>query len=245
MVLSGMASKSDTNGWPHALAKHRVESRILVVFVAVLAIVFAFAKAASEVLEGDTLAFDRAFILALRQPGNLAVPIGPSWLPEAMADLTALGSITVLTVITALAAGYLIAERKPAIAAFTVAAVGGGALLGSLLKWFYQRARPDIVEQLVGHHSTSFPSGHSMNSAVVYLTLAVLVARTSQDRAVRRYLISVAIALTLSIGFSRVYLGVHWPTDVVAGWGVGGVWAVLCSLVAKSLQSQHKIEEPG
>ena len=118
-------------------------------------------------------------------------------------------------------------------------------MLGALLKWFYARTRPDIVEQLVGHHSASFPSGHSMNSAVVYLTLAVLVARSAQDRAVRRYLISVAIALTLAVGFSRVYLGVHWPTDVVAGWTVGGVWAVLCSLVAKSLQSKRKIEKPS
>jgi undecaprenyl-diphosphatase len=224
---------------------HRVESRILVLFLVLLTAGCVFAKAASEVLEGDTLAVDRAILLGLRTPGNLAVPIGPSWLPEAMTDITALGGTTVLTIITAIAAGYLLAERKPHIATFTVAAVGSGAALGSLLKWIYQRARPDIVEQLVGHHSASFPSGHSMNSAVVYLTLAVLISRSAQDRAVRRYLISVAIALTLSIGFSRVYLGVHWPTDVVAGWGVGGVWAVLCSLVAKSLQSQRKIEKPG
>ena len=239
-----MTTKPAVTKWPAMLAKHRVESRILVLFLVLLVAGCAFAKAASEVLEGDTLAVDRAILLGLRQPDNLAVPIGPSWLPEAMADLTALGSVTVLTIITALAAGYLIAERKPAIAAFTVAAVGSGAALGALLKWTYARARPDIVEQLVGHHSASFPSGHSMNSAVVYLTLAVLVARSSQDPAARRYLISIAIALTLTIGFSRVYLGVHWPTDVAAGWAVGGTWAALCSLVARSLQARHKIEDP-
>jgi len=240
-----MTSETPAAKRPALLAQHRIESRILVLFLVLLVAGCAFAKAASEVLEGDTLAVDRAILLALRTPTNHAIPIGPSWLPEAMVDITSLGSVTVLTVITALAAGYLLAERKPQIAAFTVVAVGSGAMLGALLKWFYARTRPDIVEQLVGHHSASFPSGHSMNSAVVYLTLAVLVARSAQDRAVRRYLISVAIALTLAVGFSRVYLGVHWPTDVVAGWTVGGVWAVLCSLVAKSLQSKRKIEKPS
>lgn len=82
-----------------------------------------------------------------------------------------------------------------------------------------------------------------MNSAIVYLTLAVLIARSSESRPVRRYLICVAIGLTLIIGFSRVYLGVHWPTDIVAGWTVGGVWAILCSLVAKRLQANEKVEK--
>jgi undecaprenyl-diphosphatase len=223
---------------------HRVESRILLLFVAVLIGIFAFAKAASEVLEGDTLALDRAVLLALRVPAHPSIPIGPPWLMEAMVDLTALGSVTVLTLITALAAGYLLAARKPAIAAYTVTAVGMGALLGALLKSIYARARPDIVEHLVGTHSASFPSGHAMNSAVVYLTLAVLISRSTRDHAVRRYLISVAILLTLAVGFSRVYLGVHWPTDVVAGWCVGGIWAMLCSRLAKSLQVKNKIETP-
>jgi undecaprenyl-diphosphatase len=224
------------------LTKHRIESRILLLFVALLLAALVFAKAASEVIEGDTLAVDRAVLLALRTPGNPAVPVGPGWLPRVMIDLTALGSVTVLTIITALAAGYLLAERKPAIAGFTVAAVGAGALLGTLLKGIYERARPDLVEHLVGTNSASFPSAHAMNSAVVYLTLAVLIARGAEDRSVRRYLISAAIALTLAIGFSRVYLGVHWPTDVVAGWCVGGIWAILCSLAAKALQSKQTIE---
>jgi undecaprenyl-diphosphatase len=239
-----METDTHSPDWRRRLSSHRSESRILLMFVALLAAVFVFAKAASEVSEGDTLAIDRLILVALRSPGNPSVPAGPHWLPEAMIDVTALGSVTVLTIITLMAAGYLLADRKPAIAAFTAAAVGTGALLGTVLKAIYERARPDVVEHLVGTHSASFPSGHAMNSAVVYLTLAVLIARSARSRPVRRYLISVAIALTLAVGFSRIYLGVHWPTDVVAGWGVGGVWAIFCSLLAKSLQSRQKIEKP-
>ena len=227
------------------LSRHRTESRVLVLFVALIVAILTFVKAAAEVLEGDTLTIDRAVLVALRQPGNLAVPVGPTWLPEVMINLTSLGSITVLTLITVLAAGYLLAARKPVMAIFTTVAVSSGALLGAALKATYARARPDIVEKLVGVHSLSFPSGHAMNSAVVYLTLAVLIARTTKDRAVRIYLIAIAITLTSVIGFTRVYLGVHWPTDVLAGWCVGGVWAMLCSLAAKSLQSQHKLDLPA
>jgi undecaprenyl-diphosphatase len=153
-------------------SRHRLESRILLGFVAALAASLLFWRAASEVLEGDTMAVDRAILLSLRTASNASVPIGPTWLHEAMIDLTALGSTTVLTIITIVAAGYLIAARKPAIAAFTVSAVGAGALLGTMLKLIYARSRPDIVAHLVGTHSASFPSGHAMNSAVVYLTLA-------------------------------------------------------------------------
>lgn len=225
-------------------SNHRIESRILLGFVALLVIVFGFAKVAAEISEGDTLALDRFLLMALRTPGTPADPIGPHWLSRALTDVTALGGVTVLTLITCLAAGYLLAARKPAIAAFTGAAVAAGAILSSLLKNYYERARPDLVEHLVGTSSTSFPSAHAMNSAIVYLTLAVLIARSSESRPVRRYLICVAIALTLTIGFSQVYLGVHWPTDVVAGWAVGGTWAMLCSLVAKRLQASKTVEQP-
>ena len=230
---------------PHLLAKHRVESRILLVFLAVAGGLLLLGKAASEVIEGDTLAFDRTVLLLLRQTGDPATPVGPLWLRQVMIDVTALGSVAVLTIITTLAVGYLVAARKPALAAFMAGAVIGGALISTLLKHVYARTRPDIVAHLVGTDSASFPSGHAMNSAVTYLTLAVLLSRAEKSVAVRRYLISVAIALTLVIGFSRLYLGVHWPTDVAAGWIVGGLWAAACSLWAKRLQAHHTIEEAG
>ncbi len=226
-------------------AKHRVESRILLVFLAVAGGLLLLGKAASEVIEGDTLAFDRAVLLFLRHSSDPATPIGPPWLRQVMVDVTALGSVALLTIITTLAAGYLVAAKKPALAAFTVGAVAGGALISTLLKVVYARTRPDVVAHLVGTDSASFPSGHAMNSAVTFLTLAVLLGRAEKSVAVRRYLISMAIGLTLVIGFSRLYLGVHWPTDVAAGWIVGGLWAAGCSLWAKRLQSHHTIEDAG
>jgi undecaprenyl-diphosphatase len=227
------------------LAKHRVESRILLAFLAAAAGLVLLDKVASAVVEGDPLALDREILLLLRQPGDLATPVGPAWLHQVMIDMTALGSVALLTTITMIAAGYLLAARKPWLAAFTVGAVTGGALISTLLKLAYARTRPDVVEHLVGIDSASFPSGHAMNSAVTYLTLAVLLARAEKSRAVRRYLVSAAIVLTLLVGFSRLYLGVHWPTDVAAGWIVGGLWAAMCSLWAKRLQAHHTIEDAG
>jgi len=226
-------------------AKHRVESRILLAFLGLAIGLVLLDKLAAEIIEGDPVAFDRELLFLLRQPGDLATPIGPPWLHQVMIDVTALGSFAVLTIITALAAGYLVAGKKPWLAAFTVGAVAGGATISTLLKTIYARTRPDIVEHLVGIDSASFPSGHAMNSAVAFLTLAVLLARGEKLAAVRRFLVSSAIVLTLLVGFSRVYLGVHWPTDVAAGWIVGGLWAATCSLAAKALQSRHTIEDAG
>jgi undecaprenyl-diphosphatase len=225
--------------------QHRIDSRILAVFLLLAAASFAFVKLASEVMEGDTLAFDRWLLQGLRNTSNPSVPAGPGWLQEVMIDVTALGGVSVLTIITVLAAGYLLAVRKVTTAAFLTAAIAGGALLSTLLKFGFARARPDLVAHLVEVDTTSFPSGHAMNSAITYLTLGALLARAENDRPVRIYLLAVAIALTLLIGFSRVYLGVHWPSDVMAGWCVGAAWAVLCSLAARRLQRRDKIEPPG
>lgn len=227
---------------PHLLQGHRIDSRILVVFLAIAGGAFAFLKLASEVMEGDTLAIDRLILQGLRSAADPSLPIGPGWLQGAMIDITALGGFTVLTLLTVLTAGYLLAVRKAGTAAFMVAAIAGGAILSSVLKNEYVRPRPGLVAHLVEVHTTSFPSGHAMNSAITYLTLGVLLARAEKRPTVRIYLLSVAIALTLIIGTSRVYLGVHWPSDVVAGWCVGACWAALCSVVARTLQRNRTIE---
>ncbi|GAA0735310.1 phosphatase PAP2 family protein [Sphingomonas japonica] len=224
---------------------HRVDSRILIAFLALALGSFAFLELASEVGEGDTIAVDRWILQGLRSAADPSIPVGPAWLRGAMIDVTALGGVSVLTIVTAIAAGYLIAARKWSTAALLTAAIAGGALLSVLLKDVFERARPDLVVHLVEVSSTSFPSGHAMNAAVTYLTLGTLLARAEQGRRVRAYLILVAIGLTLLIGGSRVYLGVHWPSDVLAGWCVGATWAALCSLVARALQRRHAIEAPG
>ncbi|TRW18407.1 phosphatase PAP2 family protein [Glacieibacterium frigidum] len=170
---------------------------------------------------------------ALRRSDDLAQPIGPTWLQNAMLDFTALGGVSVLTLLTILAVGLLLAQRKWWRALFLVGAISGGALLNAGLKIGFARERPDLVAHLVKVHDLSFPSGHAMNSAVVYLTIGVLLARAEKGPRVKAYLLGGAVLLTLLVGCSRVYLGVHFPTDVLAGWTVGASWATLCWLVAE------------
>ena len=190
--------------------------------------VLAFAYLGGEVGEGETRGFDETILLMLRRAGDVAQPIGPHWLQLTMLDFTALGGTAVLTLLTLLAAGFLLVGQRYARAGFLVTAIGGGAILSGLLKTGYVRPRPTLVAHLVEVTSTSFPSGHAMNSAIVYLTLGVLLARAVPERRVKAYLLAVAVALTLLVGCSRVYLGVHYPTDVLAGWTVGAAWAALC-----------------
>lgn len=215
---------------------------ILAAFLAVAVLLGLFAVLGSEMAEGETLAFDRQVLLGLRQAADLATPLGPAWLVRAMVDLTSLGGVAVLTLVTFLAAGFLLSSRKPALALFVLASVGGGALVGTLLKSLFLRARPDVVPHLVQVDSASFPSGHAMNSAVVYLTLGALLARSMGDWRIRGYLLMVSILLVVLIGFTRIYVGVHWPTDVLAGWAVGAAWAILCSVVAQALQRRSAVE---
>jgi len=215
-------------GWRRLLS---IERALLVTLVLIGGGLFAFFQLASEVSEGDTLALDRAILVGLRTPGNPAVPIGPHWLPAALTDLTAFGSPTGLLLVCAVLIVYLLLASRLRTALFVFAASAGGMALGSLLKHVYARPRPTIVPHLVDVTSTSFPSGHATDSAMVYLTLAALLARTVPERAVRIYIIGVAILLTLLIGCSRVFLGVHYPSDVVAGWTLGAAWALACSLV--------------
>ena len=192
---------------------------------------------ASEVREGETLAFDRWVLLAMRSPGNPSIPAGPAWLRYGMTDVTALGGYTVLSMITAFATGYLIVVRKAMIGACLAGSVISGLVVSSLLKLAYLRPRPDIVAHLVAVQSSSFPSGHATNSAVTYLTLGIFLAGAEKNRWVRTYLMSVAIFLTVAVGVSRVYLGVHWPSDVLAGWCVGSLWAALCSSLVARMQA--------
>lgn len=219
-----------------------LDRRVLIAFLVITILLVGVGKLASEVVEGDTLAFDRWLIAGLRDAADPGSPLGPRWLRQVMVDLTALGGGPFLTLLTIITAGFLIAARKWGMALFVVLAIAGGGLAGNLLKWMFVRARPDLVPHLVNVDSASFPSAHAMNSAVTFLTLGVLLGRTQKDRRLKAYLMGIAIFLTLIVGFSRVYLGVHWPTDVIAGWAVGAAWAILASLVAARLQRRQTIE---
>lgn len=204
-----------------------------------------FISIAGEVLEGETGAWDRRVLLALRSAADPALPWGPAWVQEMARDLTALGGVAVLTLITLAAVGYLLLARKRHAAVAVFAAVAGGLLLSTLLKLGFARPRPDLVPHASVVYTASFPSGHSMMAAVTYLTLGALLARVEGSIRIKIYLLSVALVLTVLVGASRVYLGVHWPTDVAAGWAVGAAWALLCSLVMRRLQIRGKVEPPS
>lgn len=228
-----------------SVAGGRVDIRILAAFLAVGTLLALVAVLGSEMLEGETAGFDRWALLGLRRAGDPAIPLGPDWLVRAMVDFTALGGVAVLTLVTLLVAGFLLTSRKPALALLVLVSVAAGGLVSSLLKSLFLRPRPQLVEHLVQVSSASFPSGHAMNSAVVYLTLAALLARSMADWRLRTYILLVSISLVVLIGFTRVYVGVHWPTDVLAGWAVGAAWAILCSLAASRLQQRSEVEPEG
>ncbi len=184
-----------------------------------------FAELADEVFERETHGFDAAVLTFLRMPEDTSTPIGPAWLLNAMTDITALGGYAVLTLVTLAAVLYRVARNDGFTAVLIASAIGTGALLGNLLKLGFDRPRPDIVEHLTHATSSSFPSGHATLAAVTYLTLGALIARGQPSHSIKALVLGGAIFITILVGFSRVYLGVHWPTDVLAGWCLGAAWA--------------------
>lgn len=194
-------------------------------------LLLAFAEIADDVGEGDMRAFDESLLLALRT-SDPADPIGPAWFEQSVADITSLGGFAVLALVTLLVCGYLAVQRKWGGALMLLVATAGGTAISEGLKLGFNRPRPDLVAHVVETTSMSFPSGHAMLSAVTYLTLGALLARAQEKRRLRGYILGAAILVTLLIGVSRIYLGVHWPTDVLAGWCLGAAWAMLCWSIA-------------
>ncbi|GGE37843.1 phosphatase PAP2 family protein [Agaricicola taiwanensis] len=202
-----------------------------------------FLSIADEVREGETSAFDQWVLLALRDPTNHTDPRGPVWMQEMARDITALGGIPVLTMVTLVVIGYLLMSRKRGASLLVAVSVFGGMALSSLLKIGFDRPRPDLVPHEVHVYTLSFPSGHAMLAAVTYLTLGVLLTRVSPRTRLRAYILAIAVLLTVMIGCSRLYLGVHWPTDVLAGWSIGAAWALACWVVALWLQRRGAVEQ--
>lgn len=206
------------------------------VLVASLAVIAAallgFIEIADEMAEGEAHGFDMAVLQALHpDPANPADPIGPFWLDHAAADLTALGSVAVLVTIALLASGFLVLQRKRVEAGMIAVAFAGGLTISQSLKEFFSRERPPEIYRASEILNASFPSGHALLSAVVFLTLGAMLAQASKGRALRIFIMGAAIVLVLVVGLTRIYLGVHWTTDVLAGWSVGAGWATLCWLM--------------
>ena len=215
-----------------------LRNREPIMFVGLLFVVagtWAFIELADEVIEGGTGDFDRWAILELRRSDDNSIPIGPAWMAEVGRDLTGLGGIAVLTMVIVGTAGFLVIHRAYRTMLVLIVSTTSGIVVSLLLKQAFDRPRPDLVPHLSHVHTSSFPSGHSMMSAVVYLTLAAIVAPVLKHFWLRFYVVGCAALMTGLIGVSRVYMGVHYPTDVFAGWTAGLVWAITCWLIARTI----------
>ncbi len=222
---------------------NRIEFPILLAGLVVAGGLWGFVEL-MEVAHADTpRSFDADILLAFRQAGQPNVPVGPLWLEGAMRDITSLGSASVLVLITTATIIYFLLVRRWATALLIFVAVAGGQVLSSLLKVGIDRPRPELVSHLVTETSLSFPSGHAMLSAVTYLTLGSLAARFLPGRVAKVYVLSLSVLVAVLVGVSRIYLGVHWPSDVLAGWCAGFAWAMLCWLVARLLQSREALPD--
>ncbi len=223
----------------------RMQFSVLLAGIVVAGGLWGFVELAEVARDTTAHAFDTDIMLAFREAGRPDDPVGPAWFEEAVRDITALGSMVVLVLVTATVVIYLlmIGWRRQALS--VLVAVGGGQILSSLLKLGIDRPRPDLVSHLVNVQTLSFPSGHAMMSAVTYLTLGAMLAGIVPGRATRIYVLCVAILLTLLVGVSRVYLGVHWPSDVLAGWCAGFAWATLCWLVERRVLTGARPTPPA
>jgi len=239
------------NSWPREIKQltntlwqrvRRTELLILVAIALIVGGIWFFVALADEVAEGATTTLDERLLLSLRNPADLSDPIGPPWVEEMMRDFTALGGSGILFLLTVSVIGYLIIKRRFRAALLLGLAVGGGMIVSQLLKSVFSRPRPDLVPYGSYVYFASFPSGHSMLSAATYLTLGALLARLQKSRRLQIYILLLAVTITFLVGISRVYLGVHWPTDVLAGWMAGVVWAVLCALTMYWLQWRGQVE---
>jgi undecaprenyl-diphosphatase len=204
----------------------RIESRALILVIGAAGAVWAFFNIAGEMAEGETQAIDRHILLALRNPADLSDPIGSRSFEEAMRDVTALGGVTVMVLVTVVGVLAFLMHRRRVHAAILALTVLLADLSSEGLKLVYSRPRPDLVPHGSYVYSASFPSGHSTLSAATFLTLAMLIASLEPNRGTKVMVYVLAFALVLSVGVSRVYLGVHWPSDVLAGWCLGAAWAL-------------------
>lgn len=213
----------------------RFETRVLLGVALAAAGVWAFLVLGGEMAEGATQSLDRAVILALRTPGAPGDPIGSRGIEEAVRDVTALGGTMLVSVVTAVAALAFVFHRRARHAAVMVGAVLLAWLSSETAKGLYARPRPDLVPHGVYVYSGSFPSGHSTLAAACSLTLAMLVASLETRRRTKALAYGLAAAVLVGVGFSRVYLGVHWPSDVLAGWCLGAVWALAAWVALRAL----------
>lgn len=216
-----------------------IEIKVVVAVFAIIIGILGFIILAGFVSRGSTSHFDMQILKSFRYSDDLARPIGPEWLFEVMRDITSLGGSTMVFLITLFVVGYFILKKQYSMLFLILAAVIGGAVMDLELKVLFSRIRPQIIPNLIPEKSFGFPSGHSMMSTIIYLSLASLIARLQMRRIDKIYIISVAVFLSFMIGISRIYLGVHYPTDVLGGWSLGLAWAALCWFIAWYISNKN------
>ena len=204
-----------------------LKPHFFIVLLLGFAALLGFAGVMEEVLEGESHAIDEQILLMMRDAANIQNPWGPGWLEEAMRDITGLGGTAILTLMTLGVSIYMIARHHKGQAVYLLCVVISGMTISNLIKLGIDRPRPDLVPHGSITYLPSFPSGHSLMSAVVYLTLGALLAEMHHGRRLKIYFLTLAAIIVVLIGISRVYLGVHWPSDVVAGWLIGAALAML------------------
>jgi len=214
--------------------RRRQEGVLIAAFALIAGLLVAFVLFSIEVHEGNTVAFDRAVLEAMRTNGDLSDPIGPQWLEASARDITALGSYAFLGILTTTLVGYLLLVRQRNKAALIAIAMIGASLINNGAKVLFERARPEI-QTTVKVFSSSYPSGHATLTAAVFLTLGALLAQMHRAPGIKVYFTLLAVLLTAVVGISRIYLGVHYASDVLAGWMVGSAWALLCWTVMRVL----------
>ena len=196
-----------------------------------LLIVFVLSKLIKEVLEREAFNFDTTLLLWLHQFSN---PI----LDRVMLTITELGNPRVVVPVAAISLAILWLQRYRQEAKIFAIACLGGAILNTGMKLAFSKSRPELWHRLIAETSFSFPSGHALGSMVLYGFLAYVLARHYPKYSRIIYILA-AIAIT-AIGLSRLYLGVHWPTDVIAGYGIGFLWLRVCILMLQ-LQKMRRV----
>jgi undecaprenyl-diphosphatase len=217
--------------------------RLMLEIAVVGALIVTFLKIAHEVGDQGSESFDHAILLGLRN--SPTDPIGGPGVQAAIMHLSGLGSGAVTTLVCVIAVTFLCLAGRWRFAGLVVTCAVGTLLVMLILKGIYDRPRPTIVSAIDPPGDESFPSGHSMISSALYPLLGVLIARALPTRRLRVFAVLTGASMALMIGVSRLYLGVHYPTDVLAGWTIGCAWALTCGIIARRLSPQVAEHEPA
>jgi undecaprenyl-diphosphatase len=209
----------------HVQGFHRAVGAFLVIgMVVVLVMSVGFAMLAEQVMAGATLHADESILRMMER-------MGAPWLDNVALEVTALGARVVVWMVVLVASVFMWSSRHHYSAALLWVSMIGAGFVNAALKVSFNRPRPDVFPWRTQHVGlASFPSGHAMTSVVVYGTLAFLIARLAPTKLLRRITWVTAILVILLIGWSRLYLGVHYPSDVLAGFVMGAAWAIICAL---------------